>query len=705
MLKKTTRISRALIPPLLVIAPGLCFAQVDTSKWLCESCPFEEGYRAEVDAGGTYVSDDAARFGNGTGYDEDGGYVNVDGQGRYASDGYRLDWYAEDLGLDSRVFEIDGGKQGVFGFNLGYRKLPYRRFDTTESVFLSTESDTITLPAGWVTAGTTTAMTELASSLHGEDVYTDRETFDVGGHWKPGAGFRLYADYKHRTREGIDITGGSGFTQSTLLPRWIDYETDQVDAGIQYSTDRGSVTLAYYGSDFSNNNSSMTWDTPFTSAPGAEQLRMAMAPGNEFQQISLSGAYRVNTWDTLVAFTLAAGNGDQDEAFLPYTINPNVNSMSLPLSNLDGDVDTTNYSLTVTSRPIPKGRVKFSYRHDERDNNTRQSDWNRVIVDLLNSGEIEQNLPYSYERDTFNLSGELLLWDGVRLSAGWDHKELDRDFQEVAEHEIDDGWGQVRWRPTNWLDLRVKGGAEERDIDRYDESVAVNLGQNPLMRKYYLAYRYRSYGELVASITPVDTPWSLNTTMLIADDRYNKSQLGLTDSEEVRVTLDANWAISSNASLYVLLGQERIDAFQLGSEQFDVWDWSAKHNDDFDHYGTGFVWRQADGKYELRFDYSRGEGETRIDYFSLSGGQSRMPKLESTLDSAMLEAVYRWNERLDATFDVRYESFELDDYTLISQTTLPTLLTLDARPYDYDVWAVGIGFRYSFGGGEITLAD
>ncbi len=703
MMQQTTRIT--LISPLLVLAPGLSFAQVDTSDWLCESCPFEDGYRAEVDAGGTYVSDDAARFGNGTGYDEDGGYANVDGQGRYVDDGYRLDWYVEDLGLDSRVVEIGGGKQGVFGFNVGYRELPYRRFDTTQSVFNATESDTMTLPSGWVTAGLTTDMTELSSSLRDENVGTDRETIDVGGYWSPAAGLRVFADFSRQTRDGIDITGGSGYTQSTLLPRWLDYETDQVDAGIQYSTKRGSVTLAYYISEFTNNNASLTWDSPFTSAPGAEQLRMARAPGNEFQQISLSGAYRANQWDTVVAFSLAAGNGEQDEAFLPYTINDNVNAMALPANNLDGDVDTANYSFTVTSRPSPKARVKFSYRYDERDNQTLQSDWNRVIVDLFNSGEIEQNLPYSFERDTFNLSGELLLWDGVRLSAGWDRKEVERDFQEVAEHEIDDGWGQLRWRPTAWLDLRVKGGAEERDINRYDESVAVSLGQNPLMRKYHLAYRYRSYGELVAAITPVDSPWSLNTTMLIADDRYNKSQLGLTDSEEVRVTLDANWAISSNASLYVLLGQERIDAFQLGSEQFDVWDWSAKHNDDFDHIGTGFVWRQADGKYDLRFDYARGEGETRIDYFSLSGGQSRMPELESTLDSATVEAVIRWNERFDATFDLRYERFELDDYTLISQTTLPTLLTLDAQPYDYDVWAVGIGFRYKFGGGEITLAD
>ena len=44
----------------------------DTSDWLCESCPFEDGYRATLDTGLTSVSDEASRFGNATGLDSDG---------------------------------------------------------------------------------------------------------------------------------------------------------------------------------------------------------------------------------------------------------------------------------------------------------------------------------------------------------------------------------------------------------------------------------------------------------------------------------------------------------------------------------------------------------------------------------------------------------------------------------------------------------
>ncbi len=704
MHKQTTLFSRTLIAPLVFLAPAISLAQVDTSDWKCESCPFDQGYRAEVDAGATYVGEDGAiRFGNATGYDDKGGYANVDGHGRYVSDGYQLDWTIEDLGLDSRVFELDGGRQGTFGFHVGYRELPYRRFDTTRTVFNPSSSDTITLPSGWVPAGTTSNMSQLSSSLRRQIIGSDRQIIDIGADWIPARDFRVFADFRRQNRDGIDITGGSSFTQAALLPRWLDYETDQIDAGVQYGTNRASLTLAYYGSYFTNQNPSLTWDTPFTFAPGSGQYRMAMAPDNDFQQVSLSGAYRATMWDTVVAFTLASGSGEQNEPLLPYAIDGS--GGALPQSSLNGKVDTANYAFTVTSRPLPKGRVKFAYRFDERDNKTLQSDWTRVITDLVAFGQVEQNVPYSFERSTITLSGELVVWRDIRVSAGGERKEIKRDFQEVAEQTIDAGWGQVRWRPLAWLDLRVKGGATERDIDRYDETVAISLGQNPLMRKYNLAYRYRSYGELIASITPVDWPVSFGTTVLYADDRYNKSQLGITDSEEVRATVDVNWAISDGSSLYLVFGHENIDALQLGSEQFDVWDWSARHDDNFDHIGAGFHWSPSEGKYKLRFDYNRSDGETTIDLFSVSGGQSRLPDLTSTLDSARIEASYQWTERLDGTLDLRYERFKVNDYTLVSPATIPTVLTLGAQAYDYDVWALGLGIRYRFGGGDITLAD
>jgi opacity protein-like surface antigen len=303
------------------------------------------------------------------------------------------------------------------------------------------------------------------------------------------------------------------------------------------------------------------------------------------------------------------------------------------------------------------------------------------------------------------ISGEYALLKDLKVSAGYERKEMNRDFQEVAEQTTDLGWGQIRWRPLAWLDIRAKGGASQRGIDRYNDTIAVSLGQNPLMRKYNLAYRYREFGEVVASISPLELPVSFSVSALFADDDYKESLVGLNGAEEFRATADISWAVSESASVYLVFGQDRIDAHQTGAEQFGFWDWSAFHEDDFDHTGVGMTWRPSDSKFDFSLDYNRGTGKTRIALDSLSGGPSTLPTLESTLDSAHAEASYEFSDRLQGTFHLRYERFDLKDWALVSQTTLPTVLTLGAQPYDYDVYAVGIGIRYRFGDDAISLAE
>ena len=702
-MNKTITPRRSLIA--LAFLPAVGMAQVDTSDWACESCPFDEGYRASVDVGAIAVDDDQARFGSYTGFDEKGTYANVNGYGRYNGDGYRVDYVIEDLGLDSRAFDMSIGSEGLFEFRLGYRDLPYRRFDTTRSIFDVSTGDVLNLPSGWVTAGTTDQMTQLSSSQLTTPIGTDRQILDVGVDWDAGDAFTVFANFQRQKRDGIDIVSGTSFAQSSLLPRWIDFETDRVDAGVSYTTENTSLTLGYYGSFFTNENTSLFWETPFTASPSTSRLQMAREPGNDFSQVSLSGTYLLDQWDTVLAFSAATGRGEQNGSLLPYTINPDIVTTALPTTALDAQVDTIDYAFTVTARPLDKVRVKFAYRYDERDNKTPVYDWNRVIVDLLSSGDIEQNTPYSYDRGYLTLSGEYAFSRELRVSAGYERREVNRDFQEVAEQITDTGWGQLRWKPAPWLDLRAKGGASRRGVERYDETVAASFGQNPLLRKYNLAYRYREFGEVVATITPAETPVSFSASALFADDDYKDSLVGMNGSEEFRATFDASWAVSESAAVYLVWGRDAIDAHQTGAENFGFWDWSAFHEDTFDHIGAGLSWQPDDGKFGLSFSYDRGTGETKIMLDSLSGGRSDLPTLESTLDAARAEASYVFSDRLEGTFELRYERFDLKDFALVSPTTLPGVLTLGAEPYDYDVVAFGFGVRYRFGTEEITLAE
>jgi hypothetical protein len=325
-----------------------------------------------------------------------------------------------------------------------------------------------------------------------------------------------------------------------------------------------------------------------------------------------------------------------------------------------------------------------------------------VITDALTSGDPETNVPYSFERSRLNLSASYRLFDSLLLSAGYDRGQTDRDLQEVAEQTEDTGWGKLRWRPNGYVDIAIRGGASRRDVDRYDETFATTLGQNPLMRKYNLAYRYREFGEVTVSGSLPNAPVSAGVTWLMADDSYSQSELGMTDSTEDRYTIDLSWAVSETSSIYVSAGSELLKAGQLGSETFSAPNWNAYHEDDFTHYGAGFRILDIGGKASVEVDYTRSNGDTDIAVTRFGETASILPTLESVMDMFRLNVAYAFSDRLDATLMIAYEHADFDDWALdgVGPATIPSVLTMGASAFDYDVWLAGIGFRYRIGGGN-----
>ena len=683
----------------VMAAPGAHSQEVNTSAWKCEFCPFEGGYRADYRLGATSISDDSAYFGNATGYGEEGIYANVHGEGSYASEGHQLHWLVEDLGLDSKYAELAGGRQGIFDYNLSYREIPRTQFFTTNTIFQQSAADTLSLPAGWVRAADTSGFTELNANLARRNIKSDRRFLQIGGRYLLSSRFRFSASYRRQEHDGVDMQGGSYFFQSSQLARPFDYVTNAADFNVRYTADNGYLSLAWHLSDFESNNDALNWENPFTSSPSSEFAAMAQPPGNNFHQLSLFGAYNFSQSRTVVAFSAAAGRMRQNKEFLPYTNNSNVNVSPLPRLSLDGEVDTTNLAFSLTSKVFNKARVKLAYRYDERDNGTAQDLWSGVIAETFVSGT-DTNIPYSFERSTLKLSADYDLFKTVRLSGGYDRKTIDRNFQEVTEQTEDGGWGRLLWRPNGNLRFDFKGGASRRDIDRYDETFAATLGQNPLMRKYNLAYRYRTFGELTFVASLPESPVTFTINGLYADDSYTRSKMGLTSSNELRLTGDLSWALGSKSSLYLTGGFENIESEQFGSELFAREDWNATNNDKFYTAGGGFRVRQLGDKIDLQLDYTRSEGTSEIEVASVAGGLSKFPDLESKLEHLRLLLSYHQSDRLEITVNLRYQSFLAEDWALegVGPATIPSVLALGAQPYDDEVLIFGLGFRYQIGG-------
>jgi MtrB/PioB family decaheme-associated outer membrane protein len=676
-------------------AAGFGQAAPDMSQWRCRLCPFEQGTQAQYTAGTAYVSDDAARFGDGNGYDEQGAYLLANGDGRHADDNQRITWRFDNLGLDARSLSLDGNR-GWIDYRLRYRELPHYLFDTASTVFREDGTGRLVLPATWVRAPATSQMSALGASLAPVGIGSQRDRLDLGIELRPRDAFAAYADYERQERTGTTISGASFFNTTSQLPRPIDQSIDELTLGLRYLTGHGTLNFAYRGSFFDNALSALTWDNPFTSAPGAGQGSFAESPDNSYQSLSIDGAFRFRA-HTALTFSAGRGRGEQNESLLPYTINSELAASVLPRTTLDGAVDTSHVALTASTRVGSRIRLKTSYRYDEHDNRTPIDVWTRVITDSFMSTDSESNVAYDFKRRRLNLVANADVSSRLELSAGYDHTTLDRSEQEVAGQTTDGGWGRLRWRFAPGFELSLRRGTEERDVDRYDTALASELLQNPVLAKYNLAYRYRTYADATFTAAGSQRPFTVALSTFYADDDYTRSRIGITSDKDRRIAADFGWTFTPRVSFFASASSETIDARQSGSESFALPDWTAAHSDRFRTLSSGLRLDQIPPRFDLTIDASVANSGTAIDLTRGTIGDT-LPDLRSRLDALRVKAVYHHSSRLSIPLELRYEHLDTDDWALagVDPATIAGVLGLGADPFRYNVVVIGAGATYRF---------
>jgi MtrB/PioB family decaheme-associated outer membrane protein len=436
---------------------------------------------------------------------------------------------------------------------------------------------------------------------------------------------------------------------------------------------------------------------------------MALAPDNSAHQISGTVNYQFGSRSALSA-TAAFGQMVQDDSFLPYTINGALASVALPRTSLDGKVDTTHLAASLVTgldglwSYLDTARVKVDVRYDKRDNNTPQAAYSYIVTDLFTSSP-NTNSPYGFEQLRAGLSGDydlrqllrfLPARQHIRLSGGWRHDETQRTYQEVSDSKEDTGWGRVAWRPLGWLDLAVKWGGANREVDAYSTVRALIAPQNPLLRKYNLADRERQFAEGSVMLTPAKS-LNLVVTGTYAYNDYINSKLGLQNSHDAGYTIGLNWAPEGNFSTYAQYGWQGLSARQAGSSSFGAPDWSALSKDRFRNANVGFrvakIGKQLDLEVEAFVANSRGDT-------ALSGSvNSALPSLQTRSNGGSIMVGYTPRPALTVRAGLRYEHFDTDDYQLdfVGPATVPTLLSMGGLAWDYDVLLATVTFRYRFG--------
>jgi MtrB/PioB family decaheme-associated outer membrane protein len=677
-------------------SPGVA-AEVDTSKWKCELCPFSRGLSGDVAVGAKTVSDAENTFGNYTGYDDDTVYSGFGVQDvRYWGDsGYTA--YVDAFGYNTDSFELTfgGGKQGRWSTDFLVDFLPVRKGEGTETVYDNLDGTPQTLPDGWVRGGTTGGMTTLDSDLRSFDIKWDRETFGAGGEFLFTPNLFLDADWRYQTKQGQGATWGTFLANATELTKPLDYDTHEVDAGITYAGNRWQVRGGFYGSWFSNKNLSHTWENAFT---GPDLGRMAGAPDNKAYNVNLAGSFRLFSHTTASA-SFSTGESTQDDDFLPYTINAAIPTGPLPRSSYDGKIDTTHANVRVTSNPWSRLRLTGEYRYDDRDNKSSREIYDWVAADLYPGGAPQENLLYSYTRKDIDLFADYRFNSAIKTSLGVSRDTIERDEQEVDENEEDALWAKVRLS-VGLVNVDIRGETADRDIDgNYQQVDYLKLDQNPLMRKYNMADRDRDGVEVRFTSQPTDR-LSLGFKLETWSDDYDNSAVGLTSGDRDVYLADVSYALRRNLSFYGSFGSESIKSSQSGAASnvnpnMAPPNWEGKNKDDFDTASVGMRWSGL-GKWGLELDYVYAKSEGDIEIRN-SGRRDEFPELNTELNRVTLGVTYDYTNRIRFRAGVLYEDYDSDDWALdgVEPDTIANVLTWGGNSPDYDVTMFSIGFRYS----------
>lgn len=666
-------------------------AGAESSTWVCEYCPVDEGFSGELEAGPGYVSDDSFKFGEYNGLQDDGTFLLGNAMARYrdAKGGY-LDLQARDLGIDTRQVDIKGGRQGRYSLFLNYDEIPHYISDSARTPYRGIGGTSLTLPAGWVYNGSTAGMTQLDASLQDVELKTKRKRFSLGIDFIPARRWETAVNVRHELRDGQKRTAGAiYYTNSAELIEPVDYVTDEVEVAVTYTTRKWQSRLAYYGSFFNNHDASLEWKDAFNSNVN-RRGRMSLPPDNQFHQVQLSSGYQLGE-RTRISGDIAAGRMEQDEALLDASVN---NPPALPRNSAQAKIDTLTANLKLDSAVTDKLRLNAAYRYNDRDNKTPIDVFSWVSTDAF-AGPDRMNHPYSFTDHTAKLGGAYRFNRSTRLSAGYEYEKRERTNLEVDDTKEDTVWGRLGVRVHENLDLAVRVAHAERDASGYHQ---VNPTQNPLLRKYNMADRNRDTGSIQAGFNPHER-LSIGLSASLSRDDYSDSAVGLTGDREVDYNADASLILTDATSLHAFAGRQHMKSSQASIQDWSTspLDWFAKYDDTIDSFGIGAKHQLIRDRLDIGVDYALLHSISEVSIDTGTPGLP-FPDLKTELDTVKLYADYRLKDDITLHAAYWYENYDSRDWALdgVGPATLSNVISLGRDSPDYEVHAVMLSLRYRF---------
>ena len=697
---------------------------------------------SEVEVGVGGVTSDSFYFNEYTGITETDPYffgnIELYQRAAYDSDSTRyVEFLGRDLGLPSQSLYIEAGRQGSFSVYGEYDAIPHLRFDDGQTPFAGAGSTELSLPPGWTQGADTALLSDLNASLQDLEVKTERERVGAGFSVNLNPNWKFSTSFRSEEKDGIDTIAGifgtnGGNMRSAILPKPIDYTTQEAEMALGYSSDRLQANIRYNLSVFDNDNNSLTWENPYSSfnATFDGEGRLALEPNNSAHHLSVSAGYLVGD-QTRLSGNLSLGRMLQNDDFLPYTVNPNLLvPTALPRDSLDGEVNTIHANLGVTTRLSQSTNLKAAYTYHDRDNKTPTDVFQIVENDSADQVPVTDdkarvNRPYSKQSHKVELEAGYRVTADTKLSVEYDFEAINRDLSEVEDTREHTVGAKVRSSLTETTSGSLSYAYATRTGSTYvsnlpfleshsDDYLATivlpddSFEQNPNMRKFYMADRDR---HLVKGGL---TYFTNDRLVLGLNGSYNLSDydalIGLTGSSYLSGTLDASYTPSDNVSLSGFFSYEQLKFEQTGYERGatailpgDALDpllfWDETSTENTYTAGVELAFTAIRDSLDIVVDYAYSHSNIGYDIVADAGlGVTPLPDLTADLHSIGIRADYQATDGITFRLGYRFETFEVEDFALagVDEIISGAVFGLGNGEPDYDAHVVAASLAVVF---------
>ncbi|HEX6828760.1 MAG TPA: MtrB/PioB family decaheme-associated outer membrane protein [Burkholderiales bacterium] len=610
---------------------------------------------SEVSLGLGYVDNDNSLWGRYTGMTEKGVYGLLDFNVVTRNDETGL-WtlvVGRNLGLEDRDFRFEQNRQGNWGYFLEYSQIPFQ-----QPLTILTRN-----------GGLNTAIQTLGGAAAPINVTLDtqREIFTVGANKILGMGFDFAVRYRNENKEGARRWGRQN---PDFLAEPIDWQTNQLDAVVGYTSEKFQLLLGYYGTAFDNSNAFLTvLNANGTLAGGNNPL--SLPPGNQSNQGYLSGGYNF-TPTTRGNFKVAYTTLTQNQAFFtPAGVGIAGPFSAFGHTDLSGKVDTTQAEAGIVSRPLPELTLRADYRYDDRDDKTPRLQY------VNGAGSRDGfNVPMSRTNSIARGEAQYLLPMGFRVIGGIEYAEVNREVAPTLR--------QVSWRTDTdewsyWLEVNrsLSETLNGRLLYTYsDRNGSVYLPANnnvdpDIIDPIHWGDRTRDKWRLRLDWTPMDALLVQFTTDY-AKDEYDGRPLGPESGTYRFYSLDANYSLSDNWQLvgWASYGDTQIHQRTIGSAAIapppdgttgprEIW--FAPLDSTSEAIGLG-VRGKLTGKLEIGADFQYSEDKEEFNLSGLSSGFLGLPQIESKHTTVTLFGSYAVTPNSGVRLQYIYDRWSTNDW-------------------------------------------